>query len=697
MLQLTSLIKSKRHKKTSHTQALTQINTKGSIGNRLFLYIFLSVFMCVLFVGISSYLISGNLLEEKVTEASKQTIQQVGSNLDIVFSNTDRIINDFYSKDFRGILEDYDRESIQTDEYRLLKAAREIQERIYDVTRANDHINVHVFSQAHGTVFSSVNEVNKDNALKESLVSNKWYKYIAEEKRVLWIGGNNNGLTGTLNTPTISVGRFLSIGKGGYVIVIEIKEDLITNILQGVSFGENDEIKIVDSNDMIQFSFLKDEIGRKNDYTFEKKADEGSYVHSDGSDLGFIYHSVDTGFYLYGRVSIAKLTKDTQIIALLTLFMVVVCSIISMIVGRRVVKMIGFPLRELALLMGRASEGDLTVRSHILRRQDEIGQLGDSFNEMLDKISVLIENTTITTSKLFEEAIEISRVASITDTTANEVAGATGEIAKGAQELAEQSVIGSGLTLQMNDGVEKLSSNNQEMNDLVVEVGKASDDGMKKMNSLIVKTKHSEEMINEILGKISGLKENTSKINELMEILYSISKQTNLLSLNAGIEAARAGEAGKGFAVVAQEIRKLSNDSKTAVDIVGKTTSTIVKAVDETVDVLQKALPVFKEQSVTAGETDQILNQVERRMIVVNKKLNDVWECILQLQKFQEFQSQAVSKVRCTSEQSAAISEELYATTEGQLSISKELLNTSVGLKELSETLQNILSKFITK
>jgi methyl-accepting chemotaxis protein len=42
-----------------------------------------------------------------------------------------------------------------------------------------------------------------------------------------------------------------------------------------------------------------------------------------------------------------------------------------------------------------------------------------------------------------------------------------------------------------------------------------------------------------------------------------------LLAANASIEAARAGDAGKGFAVMASEVRKLSENSKSAAERVG--------------------------------------------------------------------------------------------------------------------------------
>ena len=93
--------------------------------------------------------------------------------------------------------------------------------------------------------------------------------------------------------------------------------------------------------------------------------------------------------------------------------------------------------------------------------------------------------------------------------------------------------------------------------------------------------------VSELARKVN---EESKEILGITRTISGISQQTNILALNATIEAARAGEHGKGFAVVAGEIQKLAEQTKRAVDDIGRIVTESVENTDGAVSVMEQSV-----------------------------------------------------------------------------------------------------------
>lgn len=149
-------------------------------------------------------------------------------------------------------------------------------------------------------------------------------------------------------------------------------------------------------------------------------------------------------------------------------------------------------------------------------------------------------------------------------------------------------------------------------------------------------------MTQKVGDSITQLQSESQAINEFVETISSISKQTNLLSLNASIEAAWAGTAGMGFAVVASEIRKLAEDSNRAageirnqVNMITKYTEQTVKDADyaqEIVHIQEKAvrqvIDVFGGMSEQITELLSELKQIAVGTEAADRERNDTIDAV---------------------------------------------------------------------
>lgn len=113
-----------------------------------------------------------------------------------------------------------------------------------------------------------------------------------------------------------------------------------------------------------------------------------------------------------------------------------------------------------------------------------------------------------------------------------------------------------------------------------------SDIGVANVRTMITEIESIKTSFNELRTENAHQKEYVLQIGQITDIIRQIASQTNLLALNAAIEAARAGEAGRGFAVVAQEVRKLAEQTQTAVqDITAKVSNLTEQALKTTLQV----------------------------------------------------------------------------------------------------------------
>jgi len=114
----------------------------------------------------------------------------------------------------------------------------------------------------------------------------------------------------------------------------------------------------------------------------------------------------------------------------------------------------------------------------------------------------------------------------------------------------------------------------------------------------------------------------SNKISNIMSIIRGISDQTNLLALNASIEAGRAGIHGRGFAVVASEVRKLAENSKTAVSDTDMDINEIIHKI-RTVSQSMEGISASAEQqtasmeeiAATANKLDKLAESLKTSLI----------------------------------------------------------------------------------
>ncbi len=166
------------------------------------------------------------------------------------------------------------------------------------------------------------------------------------------------------------------------------------------------------------------------------------------------------------------------------------------------------------------------------------------------------------------------------------------------------------------------------------------------------------------------------EIAGVIELVSHIAQQTTMLSHNANIQAARAGEAGRGFAVIAQEVRKLSEETRTATDRVQKQISALRHATTSCKTSVAQVADAVKSTAALYGSIESSarsqLESVEQLSTAANASAGD---------------AQALSQ------QSAELLDVANASLESAQRIAEQSSKTDDALGKLHDNLFILLSQ----
>ena len=199
------------------------------------------------------------------------------------------------------------------------------------------------------------------------------------------------------------------------------------------------------------------------------------------------------------------------------------------------------------------------------------------------------------------------------------------------------------------------------------------DDATKSMEKIHTSAGQCKDVILE-------LGEKSKEILDIIRVITGISNQTNILALNASIEAARAGEHGKGFAVVAGQIQKLSEQTKAAVDNIGKIVTEVVQYTDNAVSVMEQSVQLTK-----AGM--ERIEEVGNSTALITASNSQMSDQILEMDK-------TVENIKSQSEEVAKGMEQVHSNTQGNYNavehVAAATQENTAGVAEIENLVERI-------
>lgn len=351
------------------------------------------------------------------------------------------------------------------------------------------------------------------------------------------------------------------------------------------------------------------------------------------------------------------------------------------------------PVADLSRIALNISKGDFSQKVTVTS-DDTLGQLGQSFNKMIDKLRDILRDTGSISKQVFQTSRDIYSKNENFRTVLEQVSISAHELAAGAGQISEEV---SGVSITTKDIEVKIvnyAGSAKEMKDRSDQMMSLVEKGRTSVESQGVGMKRNVEVTQQVSETIDMLARQAAGITNVTRSISEIAEQTNLLSLNASIEAARAGEHGRGFAVVAQEVRKLAEESTSLTREVFGFVKSIEQGIQEAIRSIQVNEDVVKKQTVLIDQTETVFSQIVDSVGFISEEINRFAEESEQMLLSSEQIAAAMENISAITEESAAGTQEVSASMNEQIATVQGIVSQAEEMTRVVTQLQQTIQVF---
>lgn len=472
----------------------------------------------------------------------------------------------------------------------------------------------------------------------------------------------------------------IKIGKTGYVILTDQTGTILAN-------PKNPETNFKTLKDLgvKEFNDIDNMVDKNFDITMNKK----NFTVS-------VYISPETGWKYISMMDKSEIAESINEIRGIIFLIMAVIAIIAIGVSLYLAGVITKPINAAVKYLQQIGSGNLAteIPESMLNKKSEVGTMVRAINEMKLDIQNMIGGISKSAHIVAQSAISLTDSMDQTQKASSQITESIIQLSSASSDEANTVMEGSEKVEELGGAIDQVTISTQEILEIADRTGELNQRGILIVQELVGRFNSTLESSEETAQAINHVSNSAGEITGILITILEISRQTNLLALNASIEAARAGEHGRGFSVVAAEIRKLAEESASAVNNIGSIITNVNNQVGAAVQAIGTSRELFIDQETAVRETESIFNDI---MVSVDHQMEKTSKVDSHIQVMVDKRNELTdvfTNISAITEENAAITQDVSAAAEEQLATIDDVAGYLTQLKGLSKDLEDNIKKF---